>query len=94
MKIILIDVVEYTMSMRMLINILLKKMKFELNGNLKDKFYDIFEDIKEKLNIAHINYVYESPINGVKYLQTAVSDKTLFENDNDSCIISSKKNKY
>ena len=51
-------------------------MNFMLKGYLRDKFYDIFEDIREKSNIDHIDYVYESPA-GIEYLKTNASEETL-----------------
>ena len=70
-----------------------KIMKFMLQGNLEDKCYDIFENIKEKPNIYNINYAYESPATGVEYLKTIESNKTLLEKD-DSRTIPSKNTKY
>ena len=68
-------------------------MMFRLNGNLENKFYDIFENIKEKSNINNINYTYESPTASLEYLKTIVSGDTLFDKDG-SCIITSKNTKY
>ena len=68
-------------------------MNFSLNDNLEDKFYDTFDDIREKSNIDHINYVYESNTTGTGYRKTTVSDKTLFKGDNPR-IIPSINTKY
>ena len=70
-----------------------KKLRFMLESKLEDKFYDILENIKEKSNIANIDYVYVSPTKGDEYLKTTVSDNTLFDIDN-SRIISSRDVKF
>ena len=70
-----------------------KRMKFVLKDNLEDKFYDIFENIREKSDIDNIDYAYKSSNTGVEYLKTTVSDKTLFDNDS-FCTIPSKNIKY
>ena len=68
-------------------------MNFGLNGNLWDKFYDIFENIGEKSNIDSINYACQGNTTGIEYLKTIVSDKTLFEKD-DYCVIPSERTNY
>ena len=59
-----------------------KKMHFVLKGNLEDKFYDIFDNIKEKSVIDNIDYAYESGNRGIEYIKTTVSNNTLFLRDN------------
>ena len=68
-------------------------MMFRLNGNLEGKFYDIFENVKEKSNIDNINHAHESPTTGLEYLKTIVSGDTLSDKDG-SGIIPSKNTKY
>ena len=68
-------------------------MGFEVDGNPGDKIYDIFENIREKLNIDSIDYLSQSGKTGIEYLKTIMSDKTLFEID-DYRIIPSEKTKY
>ena len=57
-------------------------MNSVLKGNLEDKVYDIFMNIKEKSGIDNIDYVYESGNSGIGYLKTMVSNNTLFDRDN------------
>ena len=59
-----------------------KKTHFVLKGNLEDKFYDIFDNIKEKSVIDNIDYAYESGNRGIEYIKTTVSNNTLFLRDN------------
>ena len=85
-RIILNDMIGYYNKFN---NTVSKNMKFALKGNLKDKFYDIFKNIKEKSDIDNIDYVYESGNGCVEYLKTIVSDKTLFDKD-DFCTVLSE----
>ena len=78
LKIILSDVVGYYNEFN---DTSSKKMNFVLKGNLEDKFYDIFMNIKEKTGIDNIDYVYESGNGGIEYLKTRVSNNTLFFRD-------------
>ena len=48
---------------------------------MEDKFYDIFESIREQLDIDNLDYGCKSDNTGVEYLKTIVSDKTLLDND-------------
>ena len=67
-----------------------KRVKFKLNNDYSlNKVHDIFDNIKEKLDIGLNNYIYES-IKGEQYLKTIVSDETCFKDN----IIPSESTNY
>ena len=67
-------------------------MTFKPDDDFIEKFYDIFEHIEEKLGIGLNSSVHES--RGEEYLKTTVSDKILFEKDNETNIIPNERVKY
>ena len=87
LRVILKDVVGYYNTLE---NSAVKKMGFQLSGNLGDKIYDIFENIREKADIDSIDYVSESTKTGIEYLKMIVSSETLFDINNYHIVPSEK----
>ena len=72
-----------------------KTMNFKLNDDSLGKIIDIFDHIREALNIDLYHYLYDDN-NGITYFKTKVYDDTGFRTDKDKTTntIPKEKTKY